>query len=256
MKARQVKNLDPRTSLQENASRIVRVRLAELRSFAPAALEPGAAREQHDMRIAAKRLRYILETTGFCFGRPAQTALRRTKELQDLLGEIHDCDVMLPRIESHVAELRRKDALAVRSKAGDATSLDPGLVAHTRHRTSYRGLAVLAVFTQARRELLFDRFVAYWDEQQRAGTWDRLERAVTRALRESREQRRRAERLEKARRELEEAQRAERAAAERARLAAGDLAAARAEEGQPSGEREQPIGEQEDTSSRVRTVEN
>ena len=91
---------------------------------------------------------------------------------------------------------------------------------------SLAALAVLAVFTQARRELLFDRFVAFWEEQERAGTWDRLDRTVRRRLVQAREERRRAERLEKARRELEEAERAERTAAERARRAAGDLAAA------------------------------
>jgi hypothetical protein len=29
--------------------------------------------------------------TGFCFGRPADTARRRARDLQDILGEIHDC---------------------------------------------------------------------------------------------------------------------------------------------------------------------
>ena len=77
MKARRVKKLDPHGSLAENAARIVKVRLDELRSFAPTALEPHRVRHQHDMRIAAKRLRYVLETTEFCFGRSAQVARRR-----------------------------------------------------------------------------------------------------------------------------------------------------------------------------------
>jgi hypothetical protein len=231
VKARPVKKLDPNRSLVENAARIVRVRLDELRSFVPTALGPNASIEQHHMRIAAKRLRYILETTGFCFGKPAQTALRRTKDLQDLLGEIHDCDVMLPRIETHVAELRSKDARALREKAGNVSDLEPSLIARARHRTSYRGLEVLSVFMQARRELLFERFLAFWEEQERTGTWNRLEQVVTRRFHEARDRRRRAERLERARRELEEAEREQQLAAERAGRAAGDLAAARAADG-------------------------
>ena len=125
MKARRVKRLDPAAPLEENAARIVAVRLDEMRSFTPAALDPANSVAQHDMRIAAKRLRYILEATGFCFGKPAQTAGRRARDLQGLLGEVHDCDVMLPVIDTHIADLRTEDAAAVRAKAGDATDPRP-----------------------------------------------------------------------------------------------------------------------------------
>ena len=173
MKARRVKKLDPGSPLVDNAARIIRVRLDEMLSFAPAALEFEHIRDQHDMRIAAKRLRYILETTEFCFGKPAQMARRRARDLQDLLGELHDCDVMLPRIEAHLAALRADDAVAVRRLAGESPDLDPRLAAPAQHRTAYRGLEVLAVYVQARRRLLFDRFREFWAEHERAGTCGR-----------------------------------------------------------------------------------
>jgi CHAD domain-containing protein len=154
VKARRVKKLDPAASLVENAARIVRVRLAELCSFAPAALEPDRVDEQHDMRIAAKRLRYVLEITEFCFGKEAETARRRARDLQDILGELHDCDVMLPRVEAHIAELRSEDA----------------------------GLEELAAHFEARRHLVFQRFVEFWAEQERERTWDRLTRTVEETL--------------------------------------------------------------------------
>jgi CHAD domain-containing protein len=190
VKARRVKKLYPRSPLADNAARIIRARLDEMLSFAPAALEFECSRHQHDLRIAAKRLRYVLETTEFCFGKPAQTARRRARDLQDLLGELHDCDVMLPRVEGHLAALRAEDAKAVRERAGDSADIDPGLAALARHRTAYRGLEVLAVYVQARRRLLFDRFVEFWAEQERTGTWTRLERAVKQHLRLQKEQRR------------------------------------------------------------------
>lgn len=216
MRARPVKKLDPAAPLGENAARIVGVRLEELLSFVPAALEPGRVSEQHDMRIAAKRLRYVLELTGFCFGRPADSARRRARELQDILGEMHDCDVMLPLVQEHAAGLQQEDAGAVRARAGGAPDLDPRLAAQAPHRTAYRGLDLLAVYLLARRELLFDRFLGFWERQQQTGTWLRLQRAVDAYLERAREARRAAERAARAQVEAEAAELAHSEASERA----------------------------------------
>jgi hypothetical protein len=228
MKARRVKKLDSATSLAENSARIVLVRLDELRSFAPKALQPERRRAQHDMRIAAKRLRYILEITELCFGRQATIARRQARELQDVLGELHDCEVMLPRIDRHVAELREADAEALRARAAGAPDLEPELSARAPSRTLYRGLEVLAVHLGARQRILHDRFRALWAQQERAGVWDRLERDADRVLRRERQQRRAAERAAAARRELERAERERREAEERAERAATALAEASA----------------------------
>ncbi|MEZ5074035.1 MAG: CHAD domain-containing protein [Solirubrobacterales bacterium] len=229
MKPRKVKKLDPAGSLAENAARIVLVRVDELRSLAAEALHPGSAQTQHDMRIAAKRLRYVLEATGFCFGRPAATARRRAKDLQDLLGEIHDCDVMLPRVAGHRRALRLVDAEAVRAQAGCDPDLDPKLAARAPHRTSYRGLDVLEVYLRARRALLFDRFTGIWAESEQRGVWSGLVRAADREIARADEMRRAAERAERARDALAEAERLRREAAERAERAAAELAEAEAE---------------------------
>jgi CHAD domain len=220
MKAQPVKKLDPSRSLGENASRIVQVRLDEMMAFAPGALN-GKAGAQHDMRIAAKRLRYVLEVTGFVFGKPADTARRRARDLQDILGEIHDCDVMLPRVRDHLKRLQQRDATAVRGKAGHAPDLDPRLAARAPHRTAYRGLDVLAVYLEARRSLLEDRFADFRKRQEKTGTWVRLERAVDGHLRRVRDARRTAKAAERARQQAEAAERAAQQAeaqAEQARL--------------------------------------
>jgi hypothetical protein len=179
VKARRVKGLDPAGPLADDAARIVRVRLDELCGFVPQALDPSEVDALHDMRIAAKRLRYILEATAdACFGPYAQTAAKRARRLQDLLGEVHDCDVTLPRVLELLDELRAADAAAVRATAGDAEDLDPALSAAAPHAEAWRGLTTLAVHLRARRTLLFERFVELWRELEREGFRARLEYAV------------------------------------------------------------------------------
>jgi CHAD domain-containing protein len=99
VKARKIKGLKPRAPLRSNAARIVATRLDELRGFAEKALEPAGETAQHEMRIAAKRLRYVLEIMAACLGEEAEAARAISKDLQGVLGDIHDCDVMGPKVE-------------------------------------------------------------------------------------------------------------------------------------------------------------
>ena len=166
MKARRVKGLDPEGSLIDNAQRIVAVRLDELAAFAPRVFDPLEVEALHDMRIAAKRLRYVLEVTGHLCGPDADDARKRTKELQELLGDIHDCDELVPRVKRLIRDLRDEDVAAV--LAGE----------EPRHADDYRGLELLIVSTRARRQQLFESFLTFWTDLERDGFRPRLQYAI------------------------------------------------------------------------------
>jgi CHAD domain-containing protein len=164
MKARKVKGLDRDGPLRENVRLIVQVRTEELRSFSPAVFDPRNVEALHDMRIAAKRLRYVLELTTPVFGEPVAVAAKRAKKLQDLLGEIHDCDESIPRVERHIARLRLDDAAELSSRAPEgASDLDPEAARGAPHRLHYRGLEALVAYLRARRDVLYATFVREWD---------------------------------------------------------------------------------------------
>jgi len=163
MKARKVKGLDPDGDFASNARRIVEVRLSELERLAGLALKSGESRALHDMRIAAKRLRYVLEMASPALGDAAEGGARTAKRLQSLLGEIHDCDESVPRVAAHVERLRAQDVQALRAAAGAAAEdLPPAAALEAPNRERYAGLDGLTAYLVARRAVLLDRLRREW----------------------------------------------------------------------------------------------
>jgi CHAD domain-containing protein len=169
VKARKVKGLKPDMPLGAALERIAGTRLAEVHSFEHAVRDPDSAEELHDMRIAAKRLRYVLEMSEPVLGPAAATGAKRAKKLQDLLGEIHDCDEHLPLVEAHIERLRAEDAEAVRATAQrGASDLDPEAAREAPNRRHYAGLEALATYLRARRPVLYERFVREWAQLEKS----------------------------------------------------------------------------------------
>jgi len=171
MKARKVTGLEPAMRLDDAAQRMIGVRVAELWELAARAQEPGEVAALHDTRIAAKRLRYLLEIAAPVLGEYAAVAGRRCKDVQDLLGDVHDCDVMLPRLDALRAEVRAADATALAAAGGNGSE--------PPHAAAYRGLERLAVETVARRHRLFAEWLELWADLQRKGFRARLEHAAS-----------------------------------------------------------------------------
>ena len=163
MNARKVK-VEPDAPLGESLLAILAVRLDELYSF-----DAGDPNDLHDMRIAAKRVRYILEAAEPVFGEPAKRGVKTMKQLQDILGEIHDCDELLPLVERHTEQLRGEDVAA--AAVGQPLP----------NRRKYRGLEALRAHTVAERERLYGRFARKWAKLGRDAFRARLEAELARA---------------------------------------------------------------------------
>ena len=106
-----VAGIEPDGTLAANARRILAVRMAEYYSYAPIVHVESAVQPLHDLRIAAKRLRYTLELFRDVFGEAGERAIDRIKAIQEELGEVHDHDVRLALIDEELAAVAGEDGV-------------------------------------------------------------------------------------------------------------------------------------------------
>ena len=80
---------------REAAPGLLEERHAELYSFEEFTGQPDAVEELHEMRIAAKWLRYTMELFAPAYEDELKRPIAAVKRIQELLGELHDSDVRL-----------------------------------------------------------------------------------------------------------------------------------------------------------------
>jgi CHAD domain-containing protein len=99
-KARDIPGLHADLSYREAAARTVAVRAQELFEHAEGVLDTSDIERVHDMRVASRRLRAVLEIYEPCFPRKAlDDVLVEVKAVADTLGERRDPDVHLAALE-------------------------------------------------------------------------------------------------------------------------------------------------------------
>lgn len=76
--------------------------LRELRDLGACVYEPFNVEKLHEMRIAAKRLRYAVELFTACWGERIAPFAVEIAEMQSFLGEVHDCDVWLESLSERM----------------------------------------------------------------------------------------------------------------------------------------------------------
>lgn len=110
-KAEPIAGLDVSAPILVNAARIIETRLGEMLRYEPYLDDVERVLELHQMRIAAKRLRYSMEIFQAIYseytpyGKEFEQGTVEIKALQEHLGEIHDADVLVPRLEEHMTRL-------------------------------------------------------------------------------------------------------------------------------------------------------
>lgn len=100
--------MDPEGSFGENAPLMLLIRYAEMNRLSKDIADPERVQNLHNMRIAAKRLRYTLEIFQPCFAgdlaKEYKSIYEKIKSVQEQIGEIHDCDVRGPAIRKFLDE--------------------------------------------------------------------------------------------------------------------------------------------------------
>ncbi|HVC79013.1 MAG TPA: CHAD domain-containing protein [Chloroflexota bacterium] len=167
-------------TLQAHARRQAIARLADLYGYAPTIHDETRDKELHQMRIEAKHLRYCLEIFRVCFGSEIEQRITDIKAIQDKIGQIHDCDVLV--------ELARSQGIALAGRQFDQLTALAGtpMNADTRRSTLRAALippegadprlGILVVLGKKleERHTRYTGFTQWWDEQDDTGLRGKL----------------------------------------------------------------------------------
>jgi CHAD domain-containing protein len=128
-KAREIE-VEPFEPFARAAARVVRVRAEELFEHAEGVLDTSDIERVHDMRVASRRLRAVLEIFAPCFAKSElKPVLSDVKDLADALGERRDPDVQIAALEAFEADVQAThrpgiEALLERVRARQARGND------------------------------------------------------------------------------------------------------------------------------------
>ena len=142
----------PLRSYRENARIILPQKVEEVYAWEPFIRDETRREELHNMRISIKRLRYTMELFRVAYGLPtikSQYAefLAVIVDLQEILGDIHDADVVLKVLVDYTSQSGNR-----------GRQIDVPL-----------GVATLITRTEETRKADYGTFLEKWDQLSAAG---------------------------------------------------------------------------------------
>lgn len=125
---------------------------------------PEEVEALHQMRIAAKQLRYTTETFAPLYANQLKPYVQAVRKAQDLLGDIHDSDVW----QVFLPHFQEEERLRIREYFGHERPI----------KQLIPGIEHFKQDLQQARNLLYQDFLQAWQRWQADGLWKDLEGAV------------------------------------------------------------------------------
>ena len=160
-KAHKINGVKPLCSYRENARIILPQKVEEVYTWEPFIRDAARREELHNMRISIKRLRYTMEIFRVVY----QSSKARSKggmvtgskrfaeflaiivDLQGILGDIHDCDVVLQVLTDYTHQ----------SASGTVVGASPSIAGKG-------GIAELIAQTRETRKAGYEKFLEKWEQ--------------------------------------------------------------------------------------------
>jgi putative phosphoesterase len=119
--------------------------------------------KHHEMRICAKKLRYTMESFAPLYKDKLAKEIETIKAFQDVLGEMHDCDVWSEYIPKFNQEINDKIKSKPKKKTDNVLEL---------------GLLNFLSFVKEKRKEHYAQFVNLWDENKKTGFFVQLRKTI------------------------------------------------------------------------------
>ncbi len=177
-KAKSIGPLNAQLPTGINARLIAKTRLEEMYRWEIYIDHPYRVGELHDLRIAAKRLRYTLEIFQEWLPATSTAMIKEVEQIQEELGALHDSDVLIALLRlclgSHNSGILYEKALvrATRQKGKGRILLNPEMMAYLADPTispspeQRLGLEQLLLNSEIRRGEQYHAFRQHWSQLQ------------------------------------------------------------------------------------------
>src|SRR5258706_9197483 len=177
-KAKPITGLVPQAPTGKNARIIVKARLEEMGAWDKYVDQPYHVQELHNLRIAAKRLRYTFEVFEDFLPEKCKAIVEEIAQIQDEIGALHDGDVIIAQLRlclgSQDSGVAYEQALVEVEKQGSkeealvppamvADLVDPSVEPTAEERY---GLEEMLLTQQRMREERYAVFRQHWSQLQ------------------------------------------------------------------------------------------